>query len=496
MPLGNLWRMKLRSFLTISGVMIAIGAFVAMLSFGAGNQKYITEQYNQLGLLSTMYVYPKTTEQRSDEDEPHGNENNGKSADTAQPAPLNDSVMNWLATLPGVNLAYPFDSYNVTATVLDTALKLEAQSVPSVATQTKMFSQMTAGRLFASDSAREAVVTSNFLDHFKGRKIITADSLLGKTLVVSVERVRLDSGLVHLLHGAPEVVDRVFVKGWIDSVRNAEYLKRLAKNELGQALGRFTEGFFSHPATVADTLTIVGVMKSTEGHSRLQSIIVPVSTSRKFSEGGLSNDPTELYAALSGGGNLILGNTDNRKQYPRVTLQLEAGISHKPVSDTVEAHGYRAFSYAQQFEEISRFFIYFDMALAMVGLIALVTASLGIVNVMVMSIMERRREIGVLKSLGASEMDIKALYLFESALIGLIGSIAGLILGWTISRISSAIAQYYMTKEGFDPIEFFALPWWLILLALGFGLVVSIAAGAYPAARAARVDPIEALRVE
>ncbi len=129
-PLGNLWRMKLRSFLTISGVMIAIGAFVAMLSFGAGNQKYVTEQYNQLGLLSTMYVYPK---------------DGRESADTLKAAPLNDSVLTWLSTLPGVNLAYPFDSYDVTALALDTALKLKAQSVPSVATQTRMFSQMNAG---------------------------------------------------------------------------------------------------------------------------------------------------------------------------------------------------------------------------------------------------------------------------------------------------------------------------------------------------------------
>ncbi|MDD3732874.1 MAG: ABC transporter permease, partial [candidate division Zixibacteria bacterium] len=55
---GNLWRMKLRSFLTISGVIIAIAAFVAMLSFGAGNQKLVREQYEQLGLFNTMQVYP------------------------------------------------------------------------------------------------------------------------------------------------------------------------------------------------------------------------------------------------------------------------------------------------------------------------------------------------------------------------------------------------------------------------------------------------------
>ena len=56
---GNLWRMKLRAFLTISGIVIAIAAFVSMLSFGAGNQEYITNQFNDLGLFNTMQVYPK-----------------------------------------------------------------------------------------------------------------------------------------------------------------------------------------------------------------------------------------------------------------------------------------------------------------------------------------------------------------------------------------------------------------------------------------------------
>ncbi len=123
-----------------------------------------------------------------------------------------------------------------------------------------------------------------------------------------------------LLRGAPEVADRIFVKGWIDSLRTTEYIKRLARDELGRALGRFTEGFFTHPATVADTLTIVGVMKAGEGYRRVEPILVPVATSQRFADGGLSNDPTELYAAISGGGNLITNNSDSRKQYPRVTL--------------------------------------------------------------------------------------------------------------------------------------------------------------------------------
>jgi len=148
-----------------------------------------------------------------------------------------------------------------------------------------------------------------------------------------------------------------------------------------------------------------------------------------------------------------------------------------------------------------------------VALIALITASLGIVNTMVMSITERRREIGILKSdvqlvrskrleigilksLGAYELDIRSLFLVESAAIGLLGTIAGIAFGWTITRIVSAVVQAYMRREGIPVMDPFALPVWLILIALGVGVGVSVAAGFYPAARAARVDPVEALRNE
>ena len=86
LALGDLWRMKLRTFLTTAGVVIAIAAFVAMLSFGAGMQQNIAEQFDQLGLFNTILVYP-------------GEESD---SDTTTAALLNDSTVIDLSGIPGV----------------------------------------------------------------------------------------------------------------------------------------------------------------------------------------------------------------------------------------------------------------------------------------------------------------------------------------------------------------------------------------------------------
>ena len=146
--LGNLWRMKLRSCLTISGVIIAIAAFVAMLSFGAGMQQHVTEEFNEFGLFSTMIVYP------GDPD---------KDSIAAEPPALDDATVAALNEIPGVNLAYPFNAFSVTAVVADTQVTTRAQALSAAAVRTKLFSRLVAGAAFSSDSTNEAMETEDFL---------------------------------------------------------------------------------------------------------------------------------------------------------------------------------------------------------------------------------------------------------------------------------------------------------------------------------------------
>jgi ABC-type antimicrobial peptide transport system permease subunit len=476
---GNLWRMKLRAFLTIAGVLIAIAAFVSMLSFGAGNQKYVEEEFNKLGLFSTMQVYPKKSE---------------NSSDTTSYPKLDRAAFERLAAIPGVNLVYPYDALPVKVQLGDSIVDSRAQALPTAAIRTKLFSGLLAGKAFKTDSARQVIISDELM---KKLGIKSPDSAIARSLVVSVRVSTVDSGLAHILVDRGETLfDRV-KRIHFDSLLHTKYRNRVIHTEVNETIRRFLNGFINAREEIRDTLAVCGVRELRRaGRLRMEPMIIPVTTANKFSTSGFGGTPTEIFSTMSSGTLLPEPGNANGKTFPQVTIDFDPKVMYKTIRDSVEAQGFRTFSFAAEFEQIQRAFVYFDLALGVIGLIALITASLGIVNTMVMSITERRREIGVLKSLGAYELDIRGLFLVESGVIGVLGTVAGLTFGWAITRVVSAVAQAYMRNQGFPAMDLFALPAWLILIALGVGVGVSVLAGFYPAARAARVDPVEALRNE
>lgn len=477
--MGNLKRLRLRTALTTAGVVIAIGTFVAMVSFGAGNQKYITEQFDKLGLLYTMQVYPA---------------NKPAAADTMKPRQLDDAALAELSRIPGVRLAYPYDAIGVTAALADSQVSSTAQALPAAAMRTKLFSQWDAGAPFAGDSVKHAIVAPSLLKTFGIGK---PDSALGRRLVLSVRVATIDSGLASLVPHDPEYIRRKIRSLSPDSLLKRRYRQRYARALVDEGISRFLDGFFNRRATISDTLRIVGVLsEGGTGPARLAPIIVPLATAARFRSSGLSENPADLFSALSSGNVFSLESAASSRSYPRVTLDLDPAVPLQAVSDSVETLGFRTFSFAEQFKELQRFFFYSKLVLGVIGLIALATASLGIINTMVMSILERRREIGVLKSLGANENDIRFLFLVESGIIGGLGSVFGIVLGWLATRVASLVARAIMERQGVGSIELFAMPLWLVAIAFAIGLAVSLAAGYYPASRAASVDPVEALRNE
>ncbi|MBC8277571.1 MAG: ABC transporter permease [FCB group bacterium] len=427
---GNLWRMKLRSFLTISGVVIGIAALVSMMSFGAGMQRNVSDSLKSMALFNTLQVLPGGMIEAAD-------------GDSVEVKRLNQAAIEELSQVKGVLAVFPEDTFPVRVKFGDKSASATAEAIPALMGDIVAEGEMQAGRFFLSDSANEVVIHPRLLAKLG---VEDADSIIG--LEISIISAKLD---------------------------------------LSSAMGMFSGRKGPAPfKEVAHKFTVCGVRGKSDGMSfDLKQLIIPYESAQNIERLGFSS-AFDLLSKVTGNG--------GKDEYSTLTVRMKSADDFEEGRDAIEALNYRTFSFADQFAEMKKVFLVFDLILAVVGFIALVVASLGIVNTMVMSIIERYREIGILKSLGAGNGEIRLLFLTESSVIGFTGSIIGLFFGWIISRAGSIFAKYMMVKEGGPAVDFFYLPIWLIILAILFGTLVALAAGLYPSARAARVDPVQSLR--
>ena len=190
----------------------------------------------------------------------------------------------------------------------------------------------------------------------------------------------------------------------------------------------------------------------------------------------------------------ILGGGNKDGTYSSIYVRVDDIGDLTRVREEIEAMGVGVFALADELEEIKRVFLVMDSLLGAIGPVALIIAALGIINTMLMSILERTREIGIMKAVGGSENEIKFIFFVEAACIGLVGALFGLVLGWVVTRIANQVMNTSFMPPDQAPIDLFYFPLWLIFGAIAFSVVVSLAAGMYPAMRAARIDPVRALR--
>lgn len=465
MGFANLWRTKLRTFLTLLGVVIGIGALASMVSFGSGIQKNITDAFAATDLFTSMTVTPKKFELEALAQEVGGLSPGSGRLDEVV---LTDSLLEVIRNIPGVSLAYPNQDFPARVHLMEDSVGITVSALPAAIRKYRPYNDLLAGSFFSSDTSelvviREEALLSRFRirllkegeeitlsreDSLKGVRLVRPDSLIGmpvRVVTMKVSPGRVMAGIMSMMGGST----------------------RLPFEE------------------VTTDLVIGGIMRADDpfapGFLR-GAMIIPVETAQKIPQLGFSSVMD------------LLSRRPTAETYSSIQVRLEDMGKMEEVRQALESMGVGVFSFTDQLDEIRRAYIILQAALGVIGAIALLVAGLGITNTMVMSILERTREIGIMKAVGGSERQIRVIFLVEASVIGLIGALAGILLGWAITWIANLVVNTHILPPGEEPVSLFYFPLWLILGAIAFSLMVSLVAGLYPAFRAARIDPVKALR--
>lgn len=186
----------------------------------------------------------------------------------------------------------------------------------------------------------------------------------------------------------------------------------------------------------------------------------------------------------------------NKPDYQDARVLVKQLSDVEAASGAVIAQGYKVTTVVDTVDQINKVFSYIQITMGVLGAIAIIVASIGMFNTLTVSLLERTREIGIMKALGIRRRDVRRLFLAEAILIGILGGATGLGLALLFQQLTLFTFQVLaLIAQGSVP-DIFQNSWYLSVGALAFSLLIAATTGVYPANRAAKLNPIDAIRHE
>jgi ABC-type antimicrobial peptide transport system permease subunit len=429
---------------------VGVASLVAMLSLGVGLQELASTRLSKTGLFDAIFVMSQAN-QRAFGGPPR------PAADPTQPLRrLDDDARQQLTQIKNVVEVYPEVRFPTEIQFDGKPYMTTVAGIPASARGDGAFDEIK-GTYFSAPDADEAILQIELAKDLSK----TPGSLIGKEITLRyAERQSLPA--------EPSPGDKSAAAGGAAGTSD------------------FSPGFSIIPREMK--LRIIGIVETEPaagfggmGRGRL---LIPLQIAQRLRIA----QPTDLREMLRG--------SSGKPTYESLTVRVTSPKAVQGVEDAIKKMGFGTFSILDATKNLQLFFTVFDLLLGIFGSLALTVSSLGIINTLVMAILERRREIGVLKALGAADRDVRRLFFAEAGAMGLLGGVFGVVLGWLIGRALTFGTNAYLARQQLPPIDLSSVPLWMVGAAIAFSIVVSLAAGIYPAARAARLNPVEALRYE
>lgn len=472
LALRNLRQAKLRATLTTMGVIVGVAVIVTMVSFGLGLQGNMLARFKALDFFNEVQVFGQGLGTLAGVENRRGDADRRRERMDKKPTRiLDDAGVAEIASIPGVAYVEPTVNFSSLVRANGKVLSqfIGGVNVPNLASR---FQHFTAGKMISAPTAEEAVVTERFTRDFGFQK---PGDAIGQTVELLAPARDDKSPAAKEEEPPPNFFGIPIEDDGLDESNPSGI--EIRKFRIAGVLGEIKEGVgqgglrgFMPTAEVSIPLGVAH-----EWAMRNRSAMGQVALSLARSKGTLGEGQAEGYELA------VVRVTD-----PAMLTEVRRQITEK---------GFGSFSIIDEIEQIRTVFLIIDSVLGLLGGISLLVASFGIANTMVMSILERTREIGVMKAIGAEDREIKLIFFFEAAVIGVFGGVLGVLIAWGIDGLANRLAYRFVLKpQGASFIDFFSLPPYLSIGAILFALLVSIAAALYPASRAARIDPVRALR--